>query len=232
MKNKLSKYTISELTNYQYKELVYDSASSTQLQFDFISEVCRLLSLAIPSESGDTEFISERTVFDEELSQKLRVFQDITKITVNGILNDTTLQALIMYVENNFNDEIVDDSEEDTKDESLEDTTTNSPHYSSFFGDNKYKLYRRNRKDIEIVLGRGSVKKTIVDVFMRSVSVEIDTSGNPISEVYEFIARDIKESDEVSDYDKYDGSPTSPSDIQYPKYNFDKYIGGKKDEEE
>ena len=75
MKNKLNKYTISELTNYQYSELVYDSASSTQLQFDFLSEVCRLLSLAVPSDNGSTEFISERIVFDEELSQKIGIFQ-------------------------------------------------------------------------------------------------------------------------------------------------------------
>ena len=53
---------------------------------------------------------------------------------------------------------------------------------------------------------------------MRSVSVEVDTSGNPISEVYEFIARDIKESDEINDVTRYNGNEDgSSSDI---KYNF------------
>lgn len=225
MKNKLNKYTVSELTNYQYRELVYDSASSTQLQFDFLSEICRLLSLAVPSESGSTEFISERTVFDEELSQKIGIFQEIAKIDVTGILNDTTLKTLVLYVENNFNDEVTDDDSSEEKTQKDENIKNDSPHFNSFFGEDKYKMHRRNRQNIEIVFGRGSIKKTIVDVFIRSVSVEVDTSGNPISEVYEFIARDIKESDELSDYDKYDGIATAPSDIQYPKYDFSEYVG-------
>ena len=225
MKNKLNKYTISELTNYQYSELVYDSTSSTQLQFDFLSEVCRLLSLAVPSDNGSTEFISERIVFDEELSQKIGIFQEIAKINVTGILNDTTLKTLVLYVENNFNDEVVDDSTSGDDSQEDENTKKDSPHFSSFFGEDKYKTHRRNRQNIEIVFGKGSIKKTIVDVFIRSVSIEVDTSGNPISEVYEFIARDIKESDELSDYDKYDGTATAPSDIQYSKYDFSEYVG-------
>ena len=53
---------------------------------------------------------------------------------------------------------------------------------------------------------------------MRSVSVEVDTSGNPISEVYEFIARDIKESDEISDINKYTGTSKiadNPSQVAF-----------------
>ena len=38
---------------------------------------------------------------------------------------------------------------------------------------------------------------------MRSVSTEFDTSGNPIAEVYEFIAQDLTESDEPNDAGKY-----------------------------
>ena len=38
---------------------------------------------------------------------------------------------------------------------------------------------------------------------MRSVTIEVDTSGNPISEIYEFIARDVIESDELYDSIKY-----------------------------
>ena len=222
MKNKLGKYTISELTNYQYRELTYDSAA-TPLQFDFISEVCRLLTLVVTSENGETEFVSERTVYDEELSQKVAVFQEISGLSSTGILNDTTLQALVLRVENYYNDEVTDDSsDEDNEDE--EERTT-SPHFSSFFGEDKFKTHRQNRKNIEIVFGRGSVKKTIIDVFMRSVSVEVDTSGNPVSEVYEFIARDIKESDELSDYNKYiNGGATTPSDIQYTQYDFSEYL--------
>ena len=53
---------------------------------------------------------------------------------------------------------------------------------------------------------------------MRSMSVQVDTSGNPISEVYNFIARDIKESDASEDLGKYTGEErimSSSSDIKY-----------------
>ena len=73
---------------------------------------------------------------------------------------------------------------------------------------------------IKIVFGNKSITKTIKDVFMRSVSVEVDTSGNPVSEVYEFIARDVKESDEINDITKYNGDEDgSSSDIKY-QYDF------------
>ena len=39
---------------------------------------------------------------------------------------------------------------------------------------------------------------------MRGVSTEYDTSGNPISETYEFIAQDLTESDEFRDKEKYE----------------------------
>ena len=225
MKNKLGKYTISELTGYQYRELSYDSTSSP-IQFNFLSEVCRLLTLAMLSENGDTSFISDRTVYDEEMSQKITIFQETAGLTPNGTLNDDTLQALVLYVERHYNDEITGD--EDNTQDNTQETETTSPHYNSFFSEDKYKSHRQNRKNIEIVFGQGSIKKTIIDVFMRSVSVEVDTSGNPISEVYEFIARDIKESDELSDYDKYlNGVGTSPSDIQHIEYDFSDYLGGK-----
>lgn len=224
MKNKLGKYTISELTNYQYRELTYDSAGTT-LQFDFLTEVCRLLSLVVTSDNGESVFITERTTYDEELSQKVAIFQEIAGLPATGILNDTTLQALVLRVENFYNDEITDDSSDSEDGESEEKTT--SPHFNSFFNEDNFKTHRQNRKNIEIVFGRGSVKKTIIDVFMRSVSVEVDTSGNPVSEVYEFIARDIKESDELGDYNKYiNGEATTPSDIQYIEYDFTEYLGG------
>ncbi len=55
---------------------------------------------------------------------------------------------------------------------------------------------------------------------MRGVGVEVDTSGNPISETYEFIARDITETDEANDADNYiNNNGTSPSDVKY-RFNF------------
>jgi hypothetical protein len=94
-----------------------------------------------------------------------------------------------------------------------------SPHYNSFFDNDNFKMHRRNHKDIKIVFGNKSITKTIKDVFMRSVSVEVDTSGNPVSEIYEFIARDVIESDEIADVNKYtDMDSYASSDIKH--YDF------------
>jgi hypothetical protein len=56
---------------------------------------------------------------------------------------------------------------------------------------------------------------------MRSVSVQVDTSGNPISETYNFIARDIKESDASEDYNKYVGEESELSSSSDIKYSYD-----------
>ena len=216
MASTLKAQTISELTNYQFRELVYNSADQEH-SFPFIAEVCELLNKAMQQ----TNAVS--TVYTQEVSERVAQFQSMAGMSATGILNDATLQTLILFVEKNASDTVEDDSTEemDTYGEESE-----SPHYDSFFDEDRYKVHRQNRKDIKIVFGQGSIKKTIVDVFMRSVSVEVDTSGNPISEIYEFIARDVKESDELSDYDKYNsgvGNLTTPSDIQY---DFSEYVGG------
>lgn len=216
MASTLKAQTISELTNYQFRELVYNSADQ-EYSFPFIAEVCELLNKAMQQ----TNAVS--TVYTQEVSERVAQFQSMAGMSATGILNDATLQTLILFVEKNASDTVEDDSTEEMDAYGEE---SESPHYDSFFDEDRYKVHRQNRKDIKIVFGQGSIKKTIVDVFMRSVSVEIDTSGNPISEIYEFIARDVKESDELSDYDKYNpgvDNLTAPSDIQY---DFSEYVGG------
>lgn len=223
MSSALKTYTISELTNYQYRELVYNSASEP-LQYTFIAEVCELLNKAM----GQTNAVS--TIYDLDTAERVAQFQDLVGMNETGILNDTTLQTLVLYVDKHTSDTIEGD---DTEEEIYEEESL-SPHYNSFFSEGRYKTHRQNRKDIKIVFGQGSIKKTIIDVFMRSVSVEVDTSGNPVSEIYEFIARDIKESDELSDYDKYNSgleNLTAPSDVQHIEYDFTEYVGGDDDEQ-
>jgi hypothetical protein len=108
-------------------------------------------------------------------------------------------------------------SEYDDDDNNEVDANLNA-HYDPFFLNSSGKIYRKNHKDIIISLGNGANVKTIKDVFMRSVSVQVDTSGNPISEVYNFIARDIKESDAPEDAGKYIGDSdliSASSDIKY-----------------
>ena len=202
--------TIPELTNYQYNELSYNSASPI-IKGNFVLEICSLL--------GRCGFDIENTdEYDDTVSSIVSQFQHLTGMAVTGILTTATYQAMILYAEKNMSNEITDDSTETTSNNLDE---SDSPHYESFFAQDRYKMFRRNHKDIKIIFGSGSITKTIKDVFMRSVSVEVDTSGNPISETYEFIARDVKESDEISDTIKYTGvneDVSTSSDVQYTPY--------------
>lgn len=198
--------SIPELTKYEYSELYYNSAG-TLINGDFVNQVCQLL------DKCGIE-ITYTTTYDNTVADAVSQFQQMVGMNSTGILTTNTLQAMIIY-SNKMSDTVEDNS--DNEEHSNDDSST-SPHYDSFFDDDNYKMHRRNRKDIRIVFGNNSVTKTIKDVFMRSVSVEVDTSGNPVSEIYEFIARDITESDEISDVDKYTSEESSASsDI---KYNF------------
>lgn len=200
--------TIPELTKYEYNELDYNSAS-TLITGSFMYDICDLLSKCnINVRPTDT--------YDDTIADAVSAFQHTVGLNVTGILTTNTLQAMILYADKNMSDIVTDDGEIIS---AVEEKLSESPHYNSFFDNENYKVHRRNHKDIKIVFGNKSITKTIKDVFMRSVSIEVDTSGNPISEIYEFIARDVKESDEISDMNKYNGEleSSSSSDI---KYNF------------
>ena len=196
--------SIPELTRYEYNELYYNSAG-TLITGNFMYSVCDLI-----NKCGINLRVT--STYDDTVETAVAEFQGMVGMSTTGILTTNTWQAMIVYADK-MSDVVVDD---DDSDDTIEDTTSDSPHYNSFFEDDNYKMHRRNRKDIKIVFGNKSITKVIKDVFMRSVSVEVDTSGNPISEIYEFIARDVTESDEISDINKYDGeNGTSPSDIAY-----------------
>lgn len=200
--------SIPELTGYEYNELYYNSAS-TPITGTFMYEVCNLL-----NKCG----VSVKTIntYDDTIANAVTQFQQLVGINATGILTTSTLQAMILYA--NKMSDIVEDDGDDTND--IINTLSESPHYDSFFDDDNLKMHRRNHKDIKIVFGNKSITKTIKDVFMRSVTVEVDTSGNPISEIYEFVARDVIESDEITDINKYTTEESKvSSDIKY-NFNF------------
>lgn len=196
--------TVPELTNYEYNELYYNSAG-TLITGSYVYQVCDLL-----NKCGVD--IASTNVYNDTMAAGVSRFQDMVGMTATGILTTSTLQAMIMYADKMS--DIIEGDEETT--DGVVQELMESPHYNSYFNDEKYKMHRRNHKDIKIVFGNKSITKTIKDVFMMSVSVEVDTSGNPISEIYEFIARDVVESDEISDINKYtETDHATPSDIQY-----------------
>lgn len=203
--------SIPELTNYKYTELRYNTAK-TLITGSFMKQVCDLL-----NKSGIS--INETNTYDASVEKAVNEFQNKNGITPTGILNTDTWKVMVASAEKMPNAITIQEESPDENDEGHNES--DSPHYNSFFDDDKSKTHRRNRKDIVIQFGNKTITKTIKDVYMRNVTVEVDTSGNPIFEIYEFIGRDIKESDESSDDKNYtsENEPTASSDIKY-NFNF------------
>lgn len=183
--------SIGALTNGAYNELRCNFAGEI-VRGNFMSSVCTML-----SKCGID--IQDRNVYDEVAAAAVTKFQQMVGMKSNGILDDNTWKAMIYYSAKMS--DIIDEESEDAMETGQEKSS--DPHYNPFFDDGRFKLHRQNNKDIKIVFGNNSITKTIKDVFMRGVSLEVDTSGNPISEIYEFVARDLKESDEIGDAFKY-----------------------------
>lgn len=204
------KETIPELTDNKYSELRYNSAG-TVITGTFMKQVYDLLSKASIN-------VNYSGSYDDSAERAVSEFQKKAGLSPTGILSTETWQAMIAYADKMPNSIT---AQEGSDTETTSGSETGSPHYNSFFDDDKNKTHRRNHKDIVIQFGNKTITKTIKDVYMRSVTVEVDTSGNPIFEIYEFIGRDIKESDEGSDAAKYtsENEPTSSSDIKY-NFNF------------
>lgn len=201
--------SIRELTNNAHNELRYNSAKPLIVGV-FMTDVCDML-----NKCG--VIIDNTSTYDISVEKAVREFQKKAGLSETGVLNNDTWDAMLL-ASKQMSDIVIPD---ETVTEEEQEDTSNSPHYQSFFDDDNSKTNRKNHKDIVIQFGNKSITKTIKDVFMRSVTVEVDTSGNPIFEIYEFIARDIKESDEASDASRYtsDQDSSASSDIQY-NFNF------------
>ena len=78
--------------------------------------------------------------------------------------------------------------------------TVKGNEIDSFFSTSKSNLLRRQGYSILIEIGdHEQYLKALLDIRLRSKSVAVDASGNPIAEVYDFIARDLRENTEASD---------------------------------
>lgn len=156
-----------------------------------------------------------------EAGEKIKEFLESRNIQWKGFLDRPTLSEIVLLSMKNM--EIASPDEEVFMGD-VDTANPKSPHYGSFFHQDNSKTMRKNRNDIVIEFGGGTIRKTVKEVYMRSLGVAVDQSGNPISETYEFIARDVVESDEAQDADKYENEDSNaPSDIKY-KFNFGKTI--------
>lgn len=206
--------SIKDLTNGEYSSIGY-SPSGNNYSGPLVQEVVNLIDKA-GGDVTNTRVSSVGSTFRDIILNYQKKFG----LPQTGILTDDLLHDIYLRANNNANNNIDDPSNSNNLNNinSYDSLDVYDAHYDPFFLNNSSKIYRKNHKDIIISLGNGANTKTIKDVFMRSVSVQVDTSGNPISEVYNFIARDIKESDASEDYNKYIGEGkelSSSSDIKY-----------------
>lgn len=181
--------TVKVFTNNAYNELKYDSTS--EISGSFIKELVKYLGMA----GIDTTSIRKTTSYDLNMVSAIKSYQIKNHLNVTGIVTDDLLEDIIQTALLGSSD-IVEEDESYAENPSEEDYNS---HYDSFFSENNVKTSRINGQDIVISFGDNSVVKTIKGVYVRSLGVEIDTSGNPISETYEFIAKDLVESDEPMD---------------------------------
>lgn len=219
--------SVKTLTGGQYNTLTYNASSpSPEGAFVQIVEAA----LAKCGYPVDRPAGNPTGVYDFYVSQAVKKFQEdhwqeykTTFMTNGGSLDDSTWKH-ILKIANEQNSDVVEEDPTETDDDTgtsqYSGEASDSPHYNPYFDKENGKQFRKNHKDIRIIFGESGIVKTLHDVVMRSVGIEVDTSGNPISETYEFIARDVTETDESKDEGKYENeNGVSPSDIQY-KFNF------------
>lgn len=162
--------------------------------------------------------VEETEYYDINMEAGIMEFQSKNGLPVTGIFDEETAKKLKTVSDDAINNSVNDDIEEEEY--SVENINV-YPHYDSFFRQESDKTVRKSHKDIIIKFGDGQIEKRLIDVYMRSIGVEIDTSGNPISETYEFIARDLKEKEVIEDKKKYLGLQEKLQSASDIKYNFD-----------
>ena len=207
--------SIRDLTHGQFSSLGYDSTGNNY-SGPLVQEVVNLIDRA----GGDVTNTKVSAV-GSAFRNIILNYQKKFKLLKTGVLDDNLLHDIYKRANSGANNEIEDSSNNNDDNNNSASSDLYDAHYDPFFLNNSSKVYRKNHKDIVISFGDGANTKTIKDVFMRSVSVQVDTSGNPISETYNFIARDIKESDASEDYNKYVGEESELSTSSDIKYSYD-----------
>lgn len=208
--------SIKDLTNGQFSSLGYDSTGNNY-SGPLVQKIVDLIDRA-GGDVTNTRVSAIGSVFRNIILN----YQKKYGLKQTGVLDDELLHDIYNRAKALANNEVTEDSQsDDEEDNNFSNSDVYDAHYDPFFLNNSDKVFRKNHKDIIISLGDNANTKIIKDVFMRSVSVQVDTSGNPISETYNFIARDIKESDASEDYNKYIGERSELSSSSDIKYSYD-----------
>ena len=182
---------------------------------------------AIRKTGIDTSSYDGSGMVNKQFDDIIKAYQKSKGKKQDGIVNEEFIKELQEDINKVAPKEVKDNSKNsdelynDTDTEEEEEDKPYDPHYEPYFLNESEKLPRRNHKDIVISMGNGYLTKRIKNVYMRSVGVEVDTSGKPVTEVYQFIARDVKESDAPEDENIYLGEEDTMQASSDIKYNFD-----------
>ena len=172
---------------YEFPGTVYYYNSSNPYIDDNVRKI--QMQLAIRSYLSNSDVDSW---FGPNTEKAVKEFQKNNALQVTGEVDKATWEKLFSI------DIESDDSENSTETDTQYDTdiTYGSNNYDSFFNENNNELFRKNNNDITITYGNGYKYKILKNVIFRSKTQQVNANGEPIADVYEFIARDLIESEE------------------------------------
>lgn len=128
--------------------------------------------------------------FGVDTEKAVKSFQRGIGLNSNGIVDKSTWDKL-------FENSLAEDAAtEPTNTETEVASDIGSNNNSSFFNSSRKQSLRKNGTDIIIKFGSEHRTKTLKQVVYRTKSVVINAGGEPIAETYDFIAKDLIESEE------------------------------------
>lgn len=126
-------------------------------------------------------------------------YQKYKKLVPTGRVNKETFKALFKS-NAEFEDEDINKNVDDNTTKQYGDNNNDT-----FFSNNSDTIMRSNNNDITITYGEGNKSKTLKNVIFKSKTQAIDPNDGSLVDEYEFIARDLKETEDIAGVDNTDG---------------------------
>lgn len=135
------------------------------------------------------------TFYDYNYWTAVKSYQKSKGLSADGRLTESLIQQL----EDDYA-EVIAQTVSSSRSRSGSDEKKELFIEDSFFGETKETTLRSGGYSIVLIVGDDNqYKRTLTDVRMRSKTIQVDASGNPVTESYEFIAKDLKENTEPTD---------------------------------
>lgn len=132
-------------------------------------------------------------IFDIELEKAIKKFQADNNLEIDGVITESLLNYLFKEVKvsrevnlSKTSSIVARDKENDTSDyevPTLED---------SYFSDENSNLLKKSNLEITIKYA-GANKKILKNVTLYNKDQVIDSNGEPIYDIYQFVARDLED---------------------------------------